>query len=424
MENRITVDIDFSAPEFISGLELGVTHTARALDNCGHKEANARGARLLQEACRLHNAHIQGWGVKFPEKEPGVWDWTTLDRRIEFIRSLGGTPVITLCAAPDWMKGPYDAEEEKLYTDHGQAWWWFEKAPLPQYFEAFAKVCVRVAERYPDVRHFQVWNEMKGFVYEDRHRQFDNHIQFYYEEYTEFYNIVYNALKAHDPTLQVGGFYPVLGGMGIPRGDDYYSMHPIVPHDMEALLYWLEHKAGADFICVDRGMTSWWSPFKDTYTPDEVIDSAVEFQNIMEQLHALCDLPIWWSEYYFAGEKGTPFMEACAAAQLCHIVKGRGETKALLWNPMDSENLNTALFSANTEADGCQPNRHYAIWKRFNSDFAAGRAIYPSINSRPDLAVCLASDRAAVIVNKRDAQIQVTVNGTEHLLSPYEVKFI
>ncbi|MBQ5810141.1 MAG: hypothetical protein IIW23_01020 [Clostridia bacterium] len=424
MPNKVEIKIDYSAPLFKSGFELGITHTARGLDNCGHPEANARGSALLADACRLHNAHIQGWGVKFPEVSPGVWDWSSLDRRINYIRSIGGMPIITLCAAPDWMKGPYDPAEEAEYLAHGQRWWWFEKAPLPEYFEDFAKVCVQVAKRYPDVRYYQVWNEMKGFVYEDRDRQFDNHIQFYYEEYTQFYNLIYNALKSHDPDLQVGGFYPVLGGMGIPRGDDYYSMHPIVPHDREAMMYWLEHKAGADFICVDRGMTSWWSPYKDTYTPDEVIDSAVEFQNIMEQIHEVCDLPIWWSEYYFAGEKGSDYAMACATAQLCHMVLGRGETKALLWNPIDSEGLNGPLFSSNMEADGCQPTRYYEIWRNFNKDFSAGRDIYTAEISRPDLAACLASDKALVIANKRNEELEATINGAKLTLAPYQVLFI
>lgn len=423
MEKKITVKIDRTSAEFFSDLELGVTHTARGLDNCGNEVANKRGGELLKSACRLHNAHIQGWGGKFPETAPGVWDWSSLDRRINFIRSLGGEPVITLCAAPDWMKGEYDPEEEKLYLAHGQQWWWFEKAPLPEFFDEFARVCVEIAKRYPYVRHYQVWNEMKGFVYEDRDRQFDNHIQFYYEEYTEFYNKIYNAMKAHDPELKIGGFYPVLGGMGIPRGDDYYSMHPIVPHDREAMMYWLRNKAGADFICVDRGMTSWWSPNKHTYTADEVIDSAVEFENIMHQIHDVCDLPIWWAEYYFAGEKDTDYCMATAATQLIHMVRGRGETKALLWNPMDSEHLNTALFTANTEADGCRPLRYYPIWKTFNTDFGRGRAIYPTSVSENTVA-CLASDKRTVLVNKRNFEQKVELDGAEITLKPYEVLFI
>lgn len=424
MKQKIQVRINRNAEAFISDFELGVTHTARALDNCGDPVANERGGELLKRACRLHNAHIHGWGVKFPEIAPGVWNWESLDRRINYIRSLGGEPIITLCAAPDWMKGPYDSEEEKLYLAHGQKWWWFEKAPLREFFDDYARVCVEVAKRYPDVRYYQVWNEMKGFVYEDRDRQFDNHIQFYYEEYTEFYNKIYTAMKAHDPELLIGGFYPVLGGMGIPRGDDYYSMHPIVPHDREAMMYWLEHKAGAEFICVDRGMTSWWSSYKNTYTADEVIDSAAEFENIMNQIHKVCDLPIWWSEYYFAGKKGTDYCYACAAAQLIHMVRGGGETKALLWNPMDSEGLNTALFSANTSPEGCQPTAYYPIWKAFNSDFGRSRKIYHASVSDESVLLCLASDKSTVLVNKRNDTLALELDGTEYTLKPYEVLFL
>ena len=40
-----------------------------------------------------------------PEPSPGEYDWTSLDWRVEMMRRTGARIVITLCCAPDWMKG-------------------------------------------------------------------------------------------------------------------------------------------------------------------------------------------------------------------------------------------------------------------------------------------------------------------------------
>ncbi|OLT10047.1 hypothetical protein BJF78_29420 [Pseudonocardia sp. CNS-139] len=61
---------------------------------------------------------------------------------------------MTLCCAPDWMKGGEPGE-----TD----WSRIEVAPDPAHYADFAALAVDVARRYPQVRHFVVWNELKGF---------------------------------------------------------------------------------------------------------------------------------------------------------------------------------------------------------------------------------------------------------------------
>ena len=73
---------------------------------------------------------------------------------MQLIADSGVTPVITLCCAPDWMKGGQPGE-----TD----WSRLEVAPDPAHFADFAELAADVAKRYPQVKHFIVWNELKGF---------------------------------------------------------------------------------------------------------------------------------------------------------------------------------------------------------------------------------------------------------------------
>ena len=66
--------------------------------------------------CAKHNLdqnqHIMGFGGGNPEPSPGEYDWTSLDRRVEMMRRTGARIVITLCCAPDWMKGGEPGETD------------------------------------------------------------------------------------------------------------------------------------------------------------------------------------------------------------------------------------------------------------------------------------------------------------------------
>ncbi|HET8661276.1 MAG TPA: hypothetical protein VFM55_20040, partial [Micromonosporaceae bacterium] len=135
-------------------LAVGVTHGQYSVDDWGDDDARASAMRVLGATATYQNQHIFGWGALNPQPRPGVYEWTSLDRRMRLVRSTGGTPVITLCCAPDWMKGGRPGE-----TD----WTRLHAAPRPEHYRDFAQLAVAVAKRYPQVRHFLVWNEMKGF---------------------------------------------------------------------------------------------------------------------------------------------------------------------------------------------------------------------------------------------------------------------
>ncbi|MDQ3815661.1 MAG: hypothetical protein M3347_17240, partial [Armatimonadota bacterium] len=278
----VKISVDRSTPDGISRFETGVTHTQYSLDAWGDAASIERGKKLLMAACRYQNQHIMGWGAGNPEPSPGVYNWADLDRRLTLVRSMKAIPVITLCAAPDWMKGGQPGK-----TD----WSKIEVAPLPEHFDDFASLAKKVAQRYPDVKHFQVWNEMKGF-WKPASNNWNS------VAYTELYNKVYDALKSVNPDIKVGGPYLVIEGTGSNQGD-WATEPPIRQRQWEVINYWLEHKHGADFITLDKGLKSFHD--KKTYSDDELMALTHWFGDVARQIREKTGLPLWWAEYY-----GTP----------------------------------------------------------------------------------------------------------------------
>jgi hypothetical protein len=401
----VTVTIDRTWPEGVSRLELGVTHTQRDLDTGGDPAAIARAGELISATCRYQNVHIMGWGTMNPNPAPGVYDWESLDRRMKMVRAIPGTvPVITLCAAPDWMKGG-----EPGKTD----WSRIEAAPVPEHFADFAELAATIARRYPDVKNYQVWNEFKGFW--DR-----EHNNWNFEQYTRMYNLVYDALKAVNKEIQVGGPYLVIEGSGSEKGG-WATEKPIRARQWEVLDYWLKNKHGADFFVIDRGLRS--SHDTNTYPEAEHRSRTPLFGDIVRQIRQRTELPIWYAEFYAAARGGTPEENAAVnASVLLHMVKS-GVAVALLWGPMGSNGLGTALFSDVRQPDGGAPTPLANVFRILHDHFGPNTPLFRATSSAPDVEV-LASARKTLLVNKRLEAVTVSLDGKELHLAANEVRLL
>jgi hypothetical protein len=402
---RVTVSVDRTQPEGVSRLELGVTHTQRSLDTGGDAAAIARAGELIAATCRYQNVHIMGWGTMNPNPAPDVYDWESLDRRMKMVRAIPGTvPVITLCAAPDWMKGG-----EAGKTD----WPKIEVAPIPAHFEDFARLAATVARRYPDVKYFQVWNEFKGFW--DR-----EHNNWNFEQYTRMYNLVYDALKAVNKEIQVGGPYLVIEGSGSEKGG-WATEKPIRARQWEVLDYWLKHKHGAEFFVIDRGLRS--SHDSNTYPEAEHRARTPLFGDIVRQIRQRTELPIWYAEFYTAARGSTPEESAAVnASALLHMVRS-GVAVALLWGPMGSGGLGTSLFSDVRQPDGAVPSPLSNVFRILHDHFGPNTPLFRATSSAPDVEV-LASARKTLLINKRLEAVTVMLDGNEVRLAANEVRLL
>lgn len=336
--------LDLSAP----GFSVGVTHDRMSADAWQDPTAVARARSELVSEVRLQNQALMGWGAENPEPSPGVFNWSSLDARMDLISSTGGTAVLTLCGAPDWMKGGAPGT-----TD----WSTLEVAPTPDHYADFADLAVEALRRYPQVRFVQVWNELKGF-YDPATNDWDM------AAYTELYNTVYRAVKALDSGISVGGPYVVMDSWSsastASHPSDLEGPWGVVDRrSLDAIDYWLAHAAGADFVTVDG-----WSGTRDRGLITDEVSATAKFGAITSWIRERTDLPIWWAELHVSGQGG-PASPASLDAALGEIARA-GARVALLWDPQhETGETEPWLWTDVSTPDGGRSGPYAEVWDRW-----------------------------------------------------------
>ncbi|MDK1475686.1 xylan 1,4-beta-xylosidase [Streptomyces sp. 549] len=417
-DNRPPVEV-FGTPPAPDGppgarLGLGLTHTRYSAD-AGEQAARQRAEDSLTELALPQNQHIMGWGADNPEPAPGRYDFRSLDSRVALMRRTGATPVITLCCAPDWMKGGRAG-----HTD----WDELETAPRPEHYRDFADLAGRIAQRYPDVRHFLVWNEFKGFFDEER-RRWDH------EGYTELYNLVHDEVKRVREDALVGGPYVVMDSHPADRPEHASALKgewgSVDQRALDAVTYWNEHRHGADFVVVDGS-----SYTKDGQLLPDEFAATEKFTAVGRWVRRETGLPLWWAEWYVetadADDRREGWTEqhrtAVQAAALIAMARGGADT-ALYWNPQSRTGRCAGCLWRGTEEEaggGALPMLD--LLGRFRDAFPPG-----TLFERPDTggdpgARVLADDRTALVVNTRDRAITVRVDGSPVKLDPHQVRWL
>lgn len=390
-----------AAPSNILG--PGLTHTQfSAVD--GDPQAAAQISRALAAQPMPQAQHIMGFGVSNPEPSPGVYDFASLDARIDFIRRSGGTPVITLCCAPDWMKGGAEGT-----TD----WSKLEVAPRPEHYQDFADLAAEISRRYPDVHHFQVWNEFKGF-FNEQTKTWDG------AAYTDLYNKVYDALKEVDSGNQVGG--PYIEMTAPPPGVDTGPSELSGPWGLvdrrilDAFNTWNEDKHGADFLVVDGHATT------EEGAPDDVT-ALTKIAAVDQWLRSRTTLPLWWAEWYVepAAARWTPEKRlALRSAALTEFAR-TGVATSFYWNAARNASSPTGLWSAPDGPDGGRPDPFLATLQEFARQFPPGSPVADPGVAPPVFGA--RGPRSTVLVNASDAPATATVDGQQVELAPYEVRW-
>ncbi len=379
---EMTVAINYNAPSMVSQMEIGVTHTQAMWEN-GHPEAVARVKKQLEEGkIRYQNQHIMGWGANNPEPSPGVYNWSSLDRRLELIRSMAKTvPVITFCTAPGWMKAS------------GKDWN-MEERVADEHVGDFADLCRAVALRYSDVEYFQIWNEFKGYWIKGGRDV---------ERFTVLYNAVYDAVKAARPDAKIGGPYLSMGGRDVGA------------NDRQVIGYWREHSRGADFFTCDGWLEGWPPGGK---TEDWMMSRTQFFGDLVKEFQTMTDQPVWISEFYGGRSKNPQFTAANHASCYYHALES-GARLALLW---DGVGLGQ-LFTRTQTAEGGQPTPQYSVVQAFNQHFGPGTQLYQTKSSSDDIEV-LASRAKIMLINKRPESVTVRLEDKEFSLGGYEVRVL
>lgn len=389
---------------------LGVTLTQTSLRQPGDPAALVAGKKALRAAAAYVNQFIMGWGTLNPEPSPGRFDWQSLDYRVGLMRQSGAIPVLTLCCAPDWMKGGQPDE-----TDWGR----IDEAPDPSHFEDFVELARQVALRYPDIKHYQIWSEFKGFWGTPR---------WHYRQYTIFYNKIYDMLKSISPEIKVGGPYAVMAHW-LTKAPFFHSSlagpyGSIDARPLEAMGYWLMHKHGADWVSVDGSVVA------TDALPDDLFAAEQYFSDISNWARRRTTLPLWWSEWYAtpfvrAGEVDDAEQNALMSDVLIRLAPVA--SVALRWgpegdarrHPEDHENL----WSDTTQPGGGRPYPFFFTVKAFRKWFAPGTTLVRVVSTAPNVAV-LASRSCVMVVNESDHSRIILIDGKPLKFAPYETKFV
>ncbi len=353
------------------------------------------------------NQSLMGWGADNPEPSPGQFNFGSLDRRVQLIRATRGVPIITLCGAPDWMKGGAPGQ-----TD----WSRLEAAPTPAHFDDFARLAAEVARRYPDVKYFVVWNEFKGFFSQGKNR-------WDYEGYTDFYNKVYTALKQVNPDIQVGGPYTPMSSDQPGAATASSVSGPwgsVDQRSLDAVSYWLAHKKGADFLAVDGSSM----PDQPGARLDEFA-AVAKFAAVDDWLRARSDLPIWWAEWYVE-PSGAGWTDehrgAVQAAAMMEFVES-GAATALYWSPQTQGPADCpgCLWFGSGQGGGQTPT--LGMLQNFSRWFPPGTTLVRVTSTNPAVRV-LAQRKRLLAVNTSGDPVTTTVNGTRLALGGYEVRWV
>jgi hypothetical protein len=393
----------------VSRLKLGVTHTQHTADPWNDAGAVACAERILARQPVLQNQHIMGWGAKNPEPAPGMFDFSSLDHRLDLIRRTQGIPVITLCCAPDWMKGGRPGT-----TD----WSRLKVAPEPAHYADFANLAKRIAQRYPDVRHFQVWNELKGF-WDHRRNRWD------YEHYTELYNLVYDTLKAVNPAIQIGGPYVVMDTFASVSGSHRSPVRgpwgTLDQRALDAVSYWLAHKHGADFVTVDAGTAT-----KDAGFNGDAFAATEKILAVAAWIRQRTTLPLWWAEWHVltpGAARSQRYRDAVMTVSLMRMVQS-GSSAALLWGPQGKNSSCAGCLWTDTRVPGGGRSTPFlSTFENFVRWFPPGTKLLTSGSSAPEVQI-LASSSATALVNTAGRQVTTAVSGKSVTLRPYQVRWI
>ncbi|HLJ54855.1 MAG TPA: hypothetical protein VKT77_07415, partial [Chthonomonadaceae bacterium] len=262
---------------------------------------------------------------------------------------------------------------------------------------------------------FHVWNEFKGFWDAPGHN-------WDYVRYTELYNQVYDALKSVDSSIKVGGPYLVVEGTGL-NAREWYGASPITERNMKVIDYWLAHKHGAEFIALDRSLTD-TNHDSGRHTEREMLAQTRLYADIVRQIRAKTDLPIWWAEFYGGERLRNPdFVAAEYASIYLHMATAGAPQVALLWGFLQGEGGGYQLFTDLMQPDGGQPTAHYGVVKAFRDMFPPGTRLYRATSSSPEIEV-LASRTQTLLINKRSSPARIMLDGAPLTLGRYEVRLL
>jgi hypothetical protein len=411
-----------------SNLVLGYTFTQctfrASQEQCGRSTVDPLAVEAAKRAEKelgphIANLQIYGWGSPNPLPAPGEYNLGPLYKRLDIARSAGAQIMITFCCSPDWMSGgPIGGAYTRYWT----------RFPNREHWSSYAKLARKIAADNPDVKYFQVWNEFKG-LWLSSSKQWD------YVTYTDFYNLIYDAVKEVRPDALIGGPYVVVSAWrpsrvpvrsGVRAGALEVNGRPL-----DAIRYWLKNKSGADFIALDAANKERGSKPSSSvggvsaYDRCEIFPAAVKWMRGLdeEDYPGARKLPIVWSEWYSYPDAP---QDAIATVSACLIKTIRsGASAVLIWGPeglgSGDQSFPLALWTGTTKGGG-KPSELLRVMREFAIRFHPGVGLRAVVCDGPVTA--LASAQSLAIVNTAPGELMLLMDGRTVRLKRGEIRFM
>ena len=455
--SSIDVTVNLNQPPTVSKLEVGVTHTQESSNSGADSTAITAAKQLLEAGVAYQNQHIIGFGASNlwddPSKAVEDWNWSALDRRVQLMRDTNSIPIITLCCGPTWMVDP-DWSPGK-YNGSNTDWGQLEEAPLDIYESDFAYMVQQIVERYdgvntdengvafPEIKYFQVWNEMKGLW--DRDANTWN-----ITKYNRMYGLIYDTIKAVRSDAQIGGpyirfskyLYPT--GVKISTVKDSDAYGTVDNRDLTTISDWLtwlndnrdgEGNLKAQFVTVDGSITT--KDITDGSFPTDIWNATKFYSDINSWLNDEMtsiigtQIPIWWAEDYVGKVNGDSTLitsttyQPSALATMLRRHALNGTSVSLRWGPEEqvssvgvAQGNRQNLYSSTEFAGGGQAYENYNVYKYFNDYFSNGTNLYPTtISPSTDAISALSSSSKTLLINKTSSSITVNLTANSITLS-------
>ena len=295
---------------------------------------------------------------------------------------VSGRLVLRLFDAPGWM-----VNTTKKTTQIGNG-------PLRHdMYDAFSEFCGIVAKRYPDVTHYEVWNELNGFIGNWSFAKGVDGMTTDKVGYTSLFIKVATAIKQVNPGAKVGGPYvPITQGQLPPNrtGECSGKWGAINPALLDFIRYFVQNAKGHyDFFSMDghlayesyevNGIHYTRPANNDPLGSTVVFPAATKW--VREESGLSADVPIWWSEFYpvpcvDTGMYGPtkepwplPLQLAVYRKMLTEISAPElGVEVALNWAAMQQhDNPNCiGLYNDTSYPNGGYPTPFYAVVKDIN----------------------------------------------------------
>lgn len=167
-----------------------------------HWDGNASRRAQAIQAARQVGAQVSRNSFLWHLIEPtrGNRNWSRMDAIVNDLRAAGLEPLFAFYGSPSWANGSGDY----LYVPQSQS-------AFDAWVAEYAQFVRAAVARYKDrVKLWEIWNEQNEPYFWKPAPDVD--------KYIEFYNAIYAAIKAEDPTAQVamGGLAGLCCSSGIP----------------------------------------------------------------------------------------------------------------------------------------------------------------------------------------------------------------